>query len=265
MVPRRRDADDLDPCASIGAMRKADGGLARGRQDHDSPRTEPVVVGEVVFRQPAGDEQPAQQGLTILGVRARLVERVAVRGHVRAIHRRVCRAVLAAVPHAIGGWRHGHVDVTRHGEPAVIASADGDLWMPRLDDLGPAHGGHAAPFRFACGEEVPVAKHVTGGCVGHRIRGHRKALDAKAYLSCCEVGHGGLANPRLGVSKAMNLQRDVVCRHVVSVLDESTVTIANRVDGRRSVPESGRFRTEIDPVRPVVSKTSGHSRAALPD
>jgi hypothetical protein len=89
VVSRRRHADHFDGVARSGAVGEGDGGLARGGEHEYTPCPEPVVVLEEILGQPAGDVEPAQQCVAILGLGACRLERVPVGRHVRAIDRRV--------------------------------------------------------------------------------------------------------------------------------------------------------------------------------
>ena len=208
-----RDADHFDLRALVGATRKPDRGLARRRQDQHALRAEPVVVGEIVLGQPAGDEQAAQQRVTILCVRAGLVEKVPIRGRVCPVHGRVRGTVRPVVAQAIRRRGYRHVHVASHRVPAVVPPACRHPRVPRLDDFRPAHGRHATPACLAGGKEIPVPQRVARGCVGHRVRGQREALDPETYLPCREVRHLALAQTRLVVCVAVDLQRDVSRGH----------------------------------------------------
>ncbi len=213
MIARRGHADDFEPGTGIRTVRKADRRLARCGQHQHTSRTEPVVVGEVVFGQPAGEEQATQQRMAILGVGSCLVQRVAGRRRVSPVHGGVSGSMRPFVTQPVRSRRDRHVDVPRHWVPAVIPAAGRHFGMLRLDHLRPAHGRHATPARLAGRKEVPVAERVAGCGVGHRVRSECKTLDPKAYLVWREGRHLRLDHPGFAVRAAVDLQRDIPIWH----------------------------------------------------
>ena len=257
-VARRREPDHPGEAALGGALREADRGLGRGREDDDGVGSVVVGVGEEGVGEEAGEEQAPQQRVAVLGVselvarRAGRVHRVVGGLHVAAVDGSVRLAVVAVVAESVGGGADGEVDEAGHREPAVVPTAGGDVGMGGLDDVGPAHGRHPAPCRVAGREEVPVAEHVAEHRVGDVVGRHGEAVDPQPDLPRAERLELGLDQARLAAPGPVDLE------HCVGGHDAApTSSTSSARDG----PGGG--SVGVSAAASTLSSTPGRARTSI--
>ena len=190
------------------AQRKGQGdsGFARSAGDQAVARGVEVLCIELVFAQPGGEEQAAQQRILLFA--RRLVERVR-RGALKLrVHRSESLAVRRDIRKAVAMDFVGlNQQVGAHRKKTPHALADADLRVRAGRNARVAHGGNPPPGRIGGGKETPVAQRIPHLRVGDVVGGKCKAIHRQQYLPGLQgVGQGVFGDTQLADVLAQHLQ-----------------------------------------------------------